>query len=163
MQHNITCSTCGLPWCAVFHSFNSTWLMHWCRCLINQKTIGKPITRHVMLAWQKYRRRNKRNKIFNNRKRNRRRTIALWLGSQSWAVARNSAKQDAAGWRRHLEELNGAWRKGSVEAQEGLQDQGWWVLEMRPVFIPVGGMLGRSNTLFHSGNYGSPGNCRFHA
>ena len=33
---------------------------------------------------------------------------------------------------------------------------------MKIVHVPFGGMLVRSNTLFHSGNYGSPGNSRFH-
>ena len=35
-------------------------------------------------------------------------------------------------------------------------------IEIMPVFVPFGSMLVRSNTLFHSGSYGSPGNSRFH-
>ena len=47
------------------------------------------------------------------------------------------------------------YRIGVMNANEGK-------IEMKIVHVPFGGMLVRSNTLFHSGNYGSPGNSRFH-
>ena len=53
--------------------------------------------------------------------------------------------------------FEGSWiRVGIWNADDG-------VVEMVPVHVPFGSVLVRCNTLPHSGNYGSPGNTRFHA
>ena len=53
--------------------------------------------------------------------------------------------------------FKGSWiRVGIWNADDG-------IVEMVPVHVPFGSVLVRCNTLPHSGNYGSPGNTRFHA